>query len=87
MVIFLIQMVYFLQRALALVVITYVVLTYFMQPYHPVRQTMARFVEPVLGPIRRVLPTYANLDFSPFILIILIQLLGRIIIYLLQSLA
>jgi YggT family protein len=84
---FLIQLVYFLQRATSLVIITYVVLTYFMDYYHPVRQAMERIVEPLLRPLRRILPTYGNLDFSPFVLIILVQLLSSIIIYILKSLA
>lgn len=32
-----------------------------------------RFLEPVLGPIRRVLPGTGGIDFSPLVLIILLQ--------------
>ncbi len=67
-------------------VIIAVVLSYFMDPYHPVRRAVDSVVEPMLAPIRRILPPIAGLDFSPFVLLILIQLLARIIISLLLTL-
>ena len=42
-----------------------------------------RITEPILAPIRRVLPTFGSLDFSPLVAIILLQviqtLLGRVL--------
>lgn len=35
--------------------------------------------EPILGPIRRALPFMGGIDFSPFIAIILIELVARIL--------
>jgi YggT family protein len=32
--------------------------------------------EPVLAPVRRVLPPFGGLDFSPLVVIVLLQLLG-----------
>ncbi len=61
------------------VVIIDVILSYFMDPYHPVRRALDGFVEPMLAPIRRILPPLGGLDFSPFVLLILIQLLANII--------
>jgi YggT family protein len=58
-----------------------------MSPYHPIRETLSRFVEPMLAPIRRLVPLIGMLDFSPFILLILIQIVGQILISLLRSLA
>jgi YggT family protein len=55
-----------------LVVIIQTILTYFLSPYHPIRQMIDRFVEPMLLPIRRVLPPLGMLDFSPLVLIILL---------------
>lgn len=63
-----------------------VILSYFMDPYHPVRRRIDSIVEPLLAPIRRVVPPIAGLDFSPFILLLLIQLLSRFIIRLLYTL-
>ena len=63
-----------------------VILSYFMDPYHPVRRRLDSIVEPMLAPIRRILPPIGGLDFSPFILLILIQILRNIIIRLLLTL-
>lgn len=63
-----------------------VILSYFMNPYHPVRRALDSFVEPMLAPIRRILPPIGGLDFSPFVLLLLLQLLGNIIIRLLSTL-
>jgi YggT family protein len=54
-----------------------------MDPYHPVRRSIDSVVEPMLAPIRRFVPLIGMLDFSPIILIILIQVLSNLIIRLL----
>ncbi|HUV94027.1 MAG TPA: YggT family protein [Anaerolineae bacterium] len=43
--------------------------------------------EPMLGPIRRVVPTLGGLDLSPMIAIILIQVAERALIMILQTVA
>ena len=63
-------------QTLILLVIIASVLSYFMSPYHQVRQMFDRIVEPMLVPIRRVVPLVGMLDFSPLVLIILIQILS-----------
>lgn len=75
-----------LQQILILLVILSVIFSYFMDPYHPVRRGLDRIVEPMLSPIRRVVPLVGMLDFSPLILIILIQILGGLLIRLLYTL-
>jgi YggT family protein len=57
-----------------------------MDPYHPIRQGVDRIVEPLLSPIRRIVPLVGMLDFSPFILIILIQVISGFLVRLLFSL-
>ena len=66
-------------QILILLVIISVILSYFMSPYHPVREAIDRIVEPMLMPIRRVVPLVGMLDFSPLILILLIELIDRIL--------
>jgi len=61
-------------------VILHVILSYFMSPYHPIRTFVDRLVEPLLAPIRRVVPLIGMLDFSPFILIILVQLIESVLV-------
>jgi YggT family protein len=76
-----------LVRVLSLVVIIYVFLAYFMAPDNPIRITFARIVDPMLRPIRKLVPLVGMFDFSPFILLIFIQILGRILIAVLRSIA
>ena len=76
-----------LQFILVLLIIVSVILSYFMAPYHPVRRTLDRIVEPLLTPIRRVVPLVGMIDLSPLILIVLIQLIGNLLIRLLLGAA
>ncbi|MEO8358140.1 MAG: YggT family protein [Chloroflexota bacterium] len=74
-----------LQQLLALLVIVSVILSYFMDPYHPIRRAIDGIVEPMLSPIRRVIPRVGMLDFSPLVLILLIQLISGLLIRLIHS--
>ena len=65
-------------------VIVSAILSFFLPPYHPVREALDRIVDPFLNPIRRIVPLAGTLDFSPLILILLVQLIARILIGLLQ---
>ncbi len=76
-----------LSQLLVLLVIVSVILSYFMDPYHPVRRAIDSVVEPLLSPIRRVVPLIGMLDFSPLILIILVQVVSNLIIRFLISLS
>ncbi len=83
----LIALINYLSLAFSLLLIAYVVLSYFMDPYHPVRNTVNRLVNPILNPIRRLLPRTGMMDFSPIVAIILVQVLESILKSLLLSLA
>ena len=74
------------QQILVILVIVSVLLSYFMDPYHPVRRGVDNIVQPLLEPIRRVVPLVGMLDFSPLILILLLQLVGRFLVVFLASL-
>jgi YggT family protein len=67
-------------RLLAWIVIANVLLSYFVSPYHPVREALDRITEPLLAPIRRVMPQTGVIDISPMVLILLIELLRFIIV-------
>ena len=75
-----------LSQLLVILVIISVILSYFMDPYHPIRRSIDGVVEPMLAPIRRVVPPLGMIDLSPLILIILIQVLANIIVRVLLSL-
>lgn len=76
----LVQLIRILTQFLILLVIVKIILSYFMDPYHPVRQTIDNLVEPFLAPIRRVVPLIGMIDFSPLVLIILVQILSSVLI-------
>lgn len=82
----LITLISFIEWILILLIFVSVILSYFMDPYHPVRRGIDRIVEPMLMPIRRIVPLVGMLDFSPLILIILIQLSSSLLVRLLLSL-
>lgn len=50
-----------------------------IDPYSPLARTIFNLTEPVLQPIRNLLPPASGIDFSPMIAIILIQILGQIL--------
>lgn len=83
----LIQFINILAQLFVLLVIVKIILSYFMDPYHPVRQTIDNLVEPLLAPIRRVVPLIGMFDFSPLILIILVQILSSALIRFLITLS
>lgn len=80
----LIQLIYFVSEALIILVIISVILSYVMDRYHPIRRWVDSIVEPLLRPIRRVVPLVGSLDFSPLVLIILIQLIASLLVRLLR---
>jgi YggT family protein len=81
---FLISAILVIRNILELLVIISVILSYVMDPYHPVRRRVDAIVDPMLMPIRRVVPLIGMLDISPIILIILIRIVSNLIINLLR---
>ncbi len=70
-------------RVYTFIVIIKVILSYFLSPYHPVREAIDRLVDPLLEPIRRNLPPLGMFDFSPLVLIIIIQVVDALLVQLL----
>ena len=82
----LISLINILAQFLVLLIIVKVVLSYIMDPYHPLRRTIDNLIEPMLAPIRRIVPLIGMFDFSPLILLILIQVLASALIAFLSAL-
>lgn len=76
-----------LSLIVTLAVLADILVSFLLSPYHPVRRFLDTLVDPMLSPIRRVLPYVGGLDFSPMVLIILIQVLEDVLIMLLRGLA
>lgn len=86
MIIGLITIINIVSQLLVLLVFISVILSYIMDPYHPIRRGVDNIVEPMLAPIRRVVPLLGMLDFSPLVLILLIQLVKSLLVSLLLNL-
>ena len=50
-----------------------------LPPSNPIAQFVHALTEPVLGPLRRALPSMGGLDFSPMVLLIGLQMLKRLL--------
>lgn len=84
---FIIYFINLLVQVITLLVIVKVILSYFMSPYHPIRETIDRIVNPLLDPIRRVMPSTGMIDFSPLILLVLVQILRSLLVSILLGFA
>ncbi len=82
---FLIVLVRIAANIFSLLVIVKVMLSYFMSPYHPIRLTIDRLVEPLLAPIRNRMPMIGMFDFSPIVLLIGIQIIEFLLVSIFAS--
>ncbi|MBE3598102.1 MAG: YggT family protein [Limnochordaceae bacterium] len=51
-----------------------------VDPYHPAVRFLRDVTEPVLAPIRRVLPPVPGIDYSPIVAFLLIMVVQRIVL-------
>jgi len=66
----------------SLIVLAAVVSNWLPVPaHHPVVRFLRAVTEPVLEPIRKILPQSGNLDFSPIVLLLGLQLLRRLFFF------
>ena len=68
------------------IVIASAIVSFFLPPYHPVREALDRIVEPFLNPIRRIMPQTGAVDFSPMVLCFAIWALANILIAFIHAL-
>jgi len=71
---------------LIILVIVDSVLSFILSPYHPFRATVDRIVNPLVAPIRHVVPLVGMLDLSPLIFIILVEILSSVLVRLIYAL-
>ena len=82
----LVKIISYVSQILVVLVFISVILSYFMDPDHPIRRGVDNIVGPMLSPIRRVVPPLGMLDFSPLVLILLIQLVRSLLVSVLSNL-
>ena len=64
----------------SLVVLIAVIVSWLrLEPDNPVVRVTRTLTEPLLGPIRRLMPPMSGLDLSPMILLLGLQLLKRVL--------
>lgn len=51
-----------------------------IDPYHPLIRLLDQITEPILAPLRNILPSAGGLDFSPIVAIVLLSLLQRLVL-------
>jgi YggT family protein len=54
-------------------------------PYNPIVQLLVRFTDPVLVPLRRIIPSIGGIDLSPIVALFGIQMLQRFLVALLRG--
>lgn len=82
---FLVLFVRVISQTFIWIVIASSLLSFFLSPYHPLREALDRIVAPFLNPIRNLMPNTGGLDFSPLILILAVDFLSRVLVVILQS--
>jgi YggT family protein len=85
MVLILIRIINIAVELITLIVVLDAILSFFLSPFHPIRSTLDRIVLPFLTPIRKVVPPIQNIDLSPLILLVILQILGSVLVNLLRS--
>ena len=82
---FLVLFIRVISQTFVWIVIANALLSFFLSPYHPIREALDRIVAPFLNPIRNLMPNMGGVDFSPLILILAVDFLSRILIIFLLS--
>ena len=71
----LLEFVYLFVRVFYVLLLTRVVLSWFASPDNQLYGWVAGLTEPVLAPIRRLLPAQTGLDLSPLVAFVVLQLI------------
>jgi YggT family protein len=69
---------------LSLVIIVNAILSWFLPPLHPIRETLDRILQPIYTPIRKVIPPLGMMDITPIVLLLLIYVVEQIAFALLR---
>ncbi len=62
------------------------ILSFILSPHNQIRVALDRVLQPMLTPIRKVVPMVGMFDFSPLILIIIVEILSYVLTRVLYAL-
>jgi YggT family protein len=57
-----------------------------VDPYHPVSVFLFRVTEPILAPLRNIIPPIGMLDISPIVAIIVLGIAQQVLVFIVQGL-
>jgi len=63
-----------------IVVLADVIVSWVLDPFHPIRKFLDSIVQPMLDPIRRLVPPIGGIDLSPFVLFIVLDIARRLVL-------
>jgi YggT family protein len=63
-----------------IVVLADVIVSWILDPFHPIRRFLDSIVQPLLDPIRRLVPPVGGIDLSPLILLIVLDIVRRLVL-------
>jgi len=56
-----------------------------VSPYHPAVELLYQITEPVLAPLRRVIPPVGMMDISPIIAMFLLRIIGQVLVAIIRG--
>ncbi len=71
---------------LIIAILVRIVMSWVIRSYTPITRLIFTFTEPIMRPARRVIPTFGGLDFSPILVLLLLNLADSIGVRFLESL-
>ncbi len=63
-----------------IVVLADVIVSWVLDPFHPIRRFLDSIVQPLLDPIRRLVPPVGGVDLSPLVLLIVLDIARRLVV-------
>ena len=82
---YLVLLINFTAQAITLLMLAYAILSWVAKPWNQIRVFVDSISEPMLAPIRRVVPLVGMVDISPLVLILLVQLIARILVFIINA--
>lgn len=66
-----------------LIIFLSAVLSFFLPPYNKVREIVDSLVQPLLAPLKKVIPPIGMIDITPIVLMLILQVGGSLLVNLL----